>query len=74
MLTLYELLNGEMTLGQGTVSSGVGHGFGRCAKAYDDLEFHGMDPELFQRSLNVLVERGKARVFGSEDQQGVKFF
>ena len=38
------------------------------------LDFHGMDPELFNRSLAVLVRRGKAQVFGSEDQQGVKFF
>lgn len=37
-------------------------------------EFHGMDIELLQRSLNVLVKRGKAQIFGSEDQQGVKFF
>ncbi|MCJ1271085.1 hypothetical protein MMC22_010984 [Lobaria immixta] len=53
VLTLYELVNGEMTLSQ---------------------EFHGMDIELLQRSLNVLVKRGKAQIFGSEDQQGVKFF
>ena len=38
------------------------------------LDFHGMDAELFQRALAVLVKRGKAQVFGSEDQQGVKFF
>lgn len=37
-------------------------------------EFHGMDPEVLQRSLNVLVKRGKAQVFGGDDQQGVKFF
>lgn len=37
-------------------------------------EFHGMDVELLQRSLNVLVKKGKAQIFGSEDQQGVKFF
>ncbi|KAH0565394.1 hypothetical protein GP486_001211 [Trichoglossum hirsutum] len=37
-------------------------------------EFHGMDTEILQKSLNVLVKRGKAQVFGSEDQQGVKFF
>jgi ESCRT-II complex subunit VPS25 len=37
-------------------------------------EFHGMDPEVLQRALNVLVKRGKAQVFGQEDQQGVKFF
>jgi ESCRT-II complex subunit VPS25 len=37
-------------------------------------DFHGMDPELLQRDLAVLVKRGKAQVFGQEDQQGVKFF
>lgn len=40
----------------------------------DIPEFHGMDIELLQRTLNVLVKRGKAQIFGSEDQQGVKFF
>jgi ESCRT-II complex subunit VPS25 len=33
-----------------------------------------MDQDVLQKSLNVLVARGKAQVFGSEDQQGVKFF
>lgn len=33
-----------------------------------------MDLDLLQRSLQVLVKRGKAQIFGSEDQQGVKFF
>jgi len=33
-----------------------------------------MDPEVLKRSFNVLVKRGKAQVFGIEDQQGVKFF
>ncbi|KAH8808420.1 putative vacuolar protein-sorting-associated protein [Xylogone sp. PMI_703] len=37
-------------------------------------EFHGMDPDLLQKALNVLVKRGKAQIFGQEDQQGVKFF
>lgn len=37
-------------------------------------EFHGMDMELLLRSLQVLAKRGKAQIFGSEDQQGVKFF
>jgi ESCRT-II complex subunit VPS25 len=37
-------------------------------------EFHGMDPELLQKALSILVKRGKAQVFGQEDQQGVKFF
>lgn len=37
-------------------------------------EFYGMDPEVMFKSLNVLVKRGKAQVFGSEGQEGVKFF
>ncbi|PLB46741.1 ESCRT-II complex, vps25 subunit [Aspergillus steynii IBT 23096] len=37
-------------------------------------EWHGMDPDVMLRSLNVLVKRGKAQVFGSEGQEGVKFF
>ncbi|KAI9674550.1 MAG: hypothetical protein M1817_001888 [Caeruleum heppii] len=37
-------------------------------------EFHGMDTEVMQRSLGVLVKKGKAQVFGSDDQQGVKFY
>ena len=38
------------------------------------VEFHGMDLEVLVKSLNVLVKRGKAQVFGEEDQKGVKFF
>ncbi len=33
-----------------------------------------MDQDLFQKALNVLVKRGKAQVFGSDDRLGVKFF
>lgn len=47
---------------------------GRCLCLMTDAEFHGMDQEILQRSLNILVKRGKAQVFGIEDQQGVKFF
>ncbi|KAI0129454.1 ESCRT-II complex subunit [Xylariales sp. AK1849] len=53
VLTLYELTEGEATLG---------------------TEFHGLDPDLLQKALQVLVKRGKAQIFGQEDQQGVKFF
>ncbi|KAI1861681.1 uncharacterized protein JN550_010751 [Neoarthrinium moseri] len=53
VLTLYELTEGETTLG---------------------TEFHGLDPDLLQKALQVLVKRGKAQVFGQEDQRGVKFF
>ncbi|WEW55732.1 hypothetical protein PRK78_001165 [Emydomyces testavorans] len=48
----------ELTEGEATISQ----------------EFHGMDPDVLQKSLHVLVKRGKAQVFGDEDQQGVKFF
>jgi ESCRT-II complex subunit VPS25 len=33
-----------------------------------------MDAEVMFKSLNVLVKQGKAQVFGSEGQEGVKFF
>lgn len=38
------------------------------------IEFHGLDAELLQKALAILVKKGKAQVFGQEDQQGVKFF
>ncbi|QSZ35634.1 hypothetical protein DSL72_008504 [Monilinia vaccinii-corymbosi] len=37
-------------------------------------EFYGLDAEILQKALAILVKRGKAQVFGQEDQQGVKFF
>ncbi|KAJ5544912.1 hypothetical protein N7535_006702 [Penicillium sp. DV-2018c] len=37
-------------------------------------EFHGMDTDVMLRSLNVLVKRGKAQIFGAEGEEGVKFF
>jgi ESCRT-II complex subunit VPS25 len=37
-------------------------------------EFHGLDANVLQRSLNTLVKKGKAQVFGTEAQQGAKFF
>ncbi|MCJ1382159.1 hypothetical protein MMC17_005271 [Xylographa soralifera] len=40
----------------------------------DGQDFHGLDPEVLQRALVGLVKRGKAQVFGSADEQGVKFF
>lgn len=47
-------------------------------RCYEEMligaEFHGMDAELLQKSLQVLVKRGRAQVFGSEDSLGVKFF
>ncbi|PNP60195.1 hypothetical protein THARTR1_00219 [Trichoderma harzianum] len=37
-------------------------------------EFHGMDNQVLMKALNILVKRGKAQIFGSEDSLGVKFF
>jgi ESCRT-II complex subunit VPS25 len=37
-------------------------------------EFHGIDVELLQKAMQLLVKRGKAQLFGQEDEQGVKFF
>lgn len=37
-------------------------------------DFHGMDMQVLQKSLSTIVKKGKAQVFGTEDQQGVKFF
>ncbi|KAF9876193.1 vacuolar protein-sorting-associated protein [Colletotrichum karsti] len=37
-------------------------------------DIHGLDPDLLQKALQVLVKRGKAQIFGQEDSQGVKFF
>ena len=72
MLTLYELIHGDMTSSQGWPLV-VSHRLDDPWLTFP-LEFHGMDQEILQRSLNILVKRGKAQVFGSEDQQGVKFF
>ena len=85
MLTLYELMHGEMTVGQGVCVQDLLFScrliyrffwlsWGSHADACNKSDFHGMDQELFKRALNTLVKRGKAQVFGSEDQQGVKFF
>lgn len=43
-------------------------------EATEKQEFHGLDTDVLQKSLNTLVKVGKAQVFGSDDQQGVKFF
>lgn len=70
VLTVYELVQGEATLSQGG-----------CAVLFLDNwlpanrpEWHGMDQDVMMKTLNVLVKRGKAQVFGSEGQEGVKFF
>lgn len=37
-------------------------------------DIRGLDQEILQKALQVLVKRGKAQIFGSGDEQGVKFF
>ena len=43
-------------------------------EATEKQDFHGLDTEILHKSLATLVKSGKAQVFGSGDQQGVKFF
>lgn len=43
-------------------------------EATEKQDFHGIDMEVLLLSLNTLIKKGKAQVFGAEDQQGVKFF
>ncbi|KAI1616667.1 WNK lysine deficient protein kinase [Exophiala viscosa] len=43
-------------------------------EATEKQEFHGLDMDVLRKSLNTLVKKGKAQVFGTGDQQGVKFF
>jgi ESCRT-II complex subunit VPS25 len=37
-------------------------------------DIRGLDQEILQKALQVLVKRGKAQIFGHGDEQGVKFF
>lgn len=46
----------------------------RESDAVSGAEWAGMDEELLLRCLDVLVKRGKAQVFGSDDSVGCKFF
>lgn len=72
VLTLYELREGDATRGAGMYlpfHPGKEGGWADGGK-----EFHGMDADLLQKALGVLVKRGKAQIFGQEDSLGVKFF
>ena len=37
-------------------------------------EFHNMDLDVLKKSLDTLVKKGKAHVFGGDGREGVKFF
>lgn len=43
-------------------------------EATEKQEFYGLDVQVLRRALDTLVKKGKAQVFGTDDQQGVKFF
>jgi ESCRT-II complex subunit VPS25 len=43
-------------------------------EATERQDFHGLDMEVLRKSLGTLVKKGRAQVFGSEGQEGVKFF
>lgn len=43
-------------------------------EATEKQEFYGLDVDLLRKSLNTLVKKGKAQIFGTDDQQGIKFF
>ncbi|KAJ3952200.1 hypothetical protein N0V92_011377, partial [Colletotrichum tropicale] len=73
VLTLYELTEGEGTRGTGESFLGVPR-CGELQLTVDFSDFHGLDSDLLQKALQVLVKRGKAQIFGQEDSQGVKFF
>ena len=44
------------------------------SEATEKQVFYGLDLRVLQRALTTLVKKGKAQVFGTDDQQGVKFF
>lgn len=76
VLTVYELTEGENTRGTGKLNQETSCRIKSChSDANQDMtEFHGMDNQVLMKALNILVKRGKAQIFGSEDSLGVKFF
>jgi ESCRT-II complex subunit VPS25 len=72
VLTLYELTQGEGVRGTGELLEAPGVLLVVFADARAD--FYGLDPDLLQKALSILVKRGKAQIFGQEDSLGVKFF
>jgi ESCRT-II complex subunit VPS25 len=70
VLTLYEISWGDLTRDQGMEDPRCGVTNGLMA----GIEFHGIDPTVLRKALDVLVERSAAKVFGSAEEMGVKFF
>jgi ESCRT-II complex subunit VPS25 len=46
----------------------------REGEAVQGKEWCDIDEALLRKVLNVLVKRGKAQIFGQEENAGVKFF
>ena len=46
----------------------------REGDAMKSKDWRDMDETLLRKVLNVLIKRGKAQVFGQEENAGVKFF
>lgn len=46
----------------------------REGEAVQNKEWVGVDESLLRKILGVLVKRGKAQIFGQEENAGVKFF
>jgi len=46
----------------------------REGDAVSGKEWRDMDEGLLRKVLNALVKRGKAQIFGQEENAGVKFF
>lgn len=78
VLTLYEISEGDLTVSQGLSLACffiyfLLHGDGGLMEW--GTEFHGIDPYILRKALDVLVKRGNAQIFGAnEDERGVKFF
>ncbi|KPM38409.1 hypothetical protein AK830_g8168 [Neonectria ditissima] len=71
VLTVYELVEGDGTIGTGKLPL---QPLSNAIVLTDAIDIHGMDNEILLKALNVLVKRGKAQIFGQDDSLGVKFF
>lgn len=74
VLTLYEISRGDLTTLQGeNPANQVCAAEMACLRT--SAEFHGMEPTVLRKSLDILVKRGSAQVFGTtSEEMGVKFF
>ncbi|KAF5657802.1 VPS25-like protein [Fusarium heterosporum] len=74
VLTVYELVEGDGTKGNGRFNAGLDIMSCRHVTLLITTDIHGMDNDVLLKALNVLVKRNKAQIFGQDDSLGVKFF